>query len=243
MIVPSGSGAERTATQTWPPSACGMPILLVDAAAWCARRARRGAARAGSSRRRARAATEASDGRADRAAPRGTPSIRAIASFALRTTPCGSQTRMPSSRRSGSASGGAAAAGPSPAGAHPVSDAADGADEVRGARVVGELAAQVGDVDVDEVVVAEPVLAPHALEQLRAAERDARLGGQRVEQVELDPGELERDAVELDLAGRGVDRQRAERARIVGVGARGWSRRRCRCGAARPSRGRRARRR
>ena len=81
-------------------------------------------------------------------------------------------------------------------GAHPVPDAADRADEVRGARVIGELAAQVGDVDVDQVVVAEPVRAPHALEQLRAAERDARLGGERVEQVELDPGQLERRAVE-----------------------------------------------
>jgi hypothetical protein len=45
-------------------------------------------------------------------------------------------------------------------------------------------------VDVDQVVVAEPVLAPYALEQLLAAERDARLGGQRVQQVELDPREL-----------------------------------------------------
>ena len=57
----------------------------------------------------------------------------------------------------------------SPAGAHPIPDAAHGGDEVGRARVVGELAAQIGDVDVDEVVVAEPVLAPDALEQLGAA--------------------------------------------------------------------------
>ena len=81
---------------------------------------------------------------------------------------------------------------PSPAGAHPVPDAADGGDEIRRPRVVLQLAPQVGDVDVDQVVVAEPVLAPDALEQLGAAERDARLRGERVEQVELDPGELER---------------------------------------------------
>ena len=44
-------------------------------------------------------------------------------------------------------------------------------------------------------------------------------GGQRVEQVELDPGQLERDAVELDLAGGGVDGQRAEPAHARGRGA------------------------
>ena len=147
--------------------------LLVDAALGALDAVRRGAARAGSSRRRGRAARDGSDG-APISASTGTPSIRAIASLALRTTPCGSQTMMPSSRAR-AARARAPRRRPSPAGAHPVPDAADRADEVRRAGVIGELAAQVGDVDVDEVVVAEPVLAPDALEQLGAAERDARL--------------------------------------------------------------------
>ncbi len=45
---------------------------------------------------------------------------------------------------------------------HAVPDAPDGADGT-GAIAAVDLLAQVGDVDVDDVVVAEPVLAPHAL--------------------------------------------------------------------------------
>ena len=202
----------------------------------CARRARPASARAGASRRRARAARRVGR-RADQHARRGTPTIRSTASLAVTTKP----SRIPDDdalfERGRQCDAPRAVHRPAPI-RYPTPRTVQ--TKSGDARVVGELAAQVGDVDVDEVVVAEPVRAPHALEQLRAAERDARLGGERVEQVELDPGQLERGAVERDLAGERVD------ASASRTGARGRRRRRSACGsrgAARPSRGRRARRR
>src|ERR1019366_7630388 len=74
------------------------------------------------------------------------------------------------------------------AGAHPVADSAHRANEAR----VAELLAQVADVDVDDVVVAEPAWSPDALEQLPAAEHQPRLLGERLEQVELELRQLDR---------------------------------------------------
>ena len=83
--------------------------LLVDARPWCARRARREAARRGIEPPPGASSALGSDG-APISSSTGAPIIRAIASLAFRTTPCGSQIMMPSSRASGSASGGAASA-------------------------------------------------------------------------------------------------------------------------------------
>src|SRR6266545_8413510 len=47
------------------------------------------------------------------------------------------------------------------AGSHPVADAAHGADVAGVFGIVVELAAQVADVDVDDVFVAVPLAAPH----------------------------------------------------------------------------------
>src|SRR5262245_10388353 len=46
-------------------------------------------------------------------------------------------------------------------GSHPVSDAAHRDHVARGRGVVAELAAKVSDMDVDEMLVADPVLGPH----------------------------------------------------------------------------------
>ena len=58
---------------------------------------------------------------------------------------------------------------------------------------------------VDDVIIAEPILAPYALEQPLAAERHPRLAGENVEQVELDPGQLDRLAASARLARGRVD--------------------------------------
>jgi hypothetical protein len=47
-------------------------------------------------------------------------------------------------------------------------------------------------VHVDDVIIAEPFPAPHALEQPLAAERHPRLAREDVEQVELELGQVHR---------------------------------------------------
>ena len=58
---------------------------------------------------------------------------------------------------------------------------------------------------IDHVVIAEPLCAPDALEQSLAAEDDARLGRECVEQVELDLRQLDRFTRAADLASARVD--------------------------------------
>ena len=85
--------------------------------------------------------------------------------------------------------------------AQAVADAADGAHVAGLGRVVAELAAQVPDVDVDEVLVAVPVGAPHLGEELATGERRPRPVGHRGEEVELGAGQVDGGAVDGDLAG------------------------------------------
>src|SRR4051794_6057590 len=75
-------------------------------------------------------------------------------------------------------------------GVEPVADAAHGVHEARLACLLAELLAQLRHVHVHDVVVAEPVRAPHCHEQLRARECNARSRRESVEQVELDASEL-----------------------------------------------------
>ena len=88
----------------------------------------------------------------------------------------------------------------------------------RGARGSSpSLRAQVADVNVDDVVIAEPLPAPHALEQPLAAERHPRLAREHVEQVELELRQLDRLAATTDLSRRRVDLEVTEatdRARL-----------------------------
>src|SRR6266511_981814 len=99
------------------------------------------------------------------------------------------------------------------AGAHAVADATHGLHEARAPWVVAELAAQVGDVHLDQVVVADPLGPPHPLEQPLAAPHQPRVLGERVEQVELQAGQLDRLAGEADLPGGRVDQEVAEAPR------------------------------
>ena len=88
-----------------------------------------------------------------------------------------------------SRSAGHAPPGPgSRAGAHPVADAADRADEPSLGGVVAELATQVADVDVDQVLVPHPRLAPHAVDELTPGERHPGAFGESSQQATYDFG-------------------------------------------------------
>ena len=91
--------------------------------------------------------------------------------------------------------------GADPSSVQPVADAPH-----RGERqVVAELLAELAHVDVDGALVADPAVAPHAVEQLPAAEGEALVFEQVGEQVELAGREGDRRAVEPRLAAADVD--------------------------------------
>src|SRR5665213_2814940 len=79
-----------------------------------------------------------------------------------------------------------------------VPDAAHGLDELVIERVV-DLAAQVADVDVDQVRVAEKVAAPHAVEQLVARVDLVAVQQQVLEQRVLFRGEMDLRTAARDL--------------------------------------------
>jgi hypothetical protein len=87
------------------------------------------------------------------------------------------------------------------ASAEPVADAADGRER----QPVTELGAQLADVDVDRTLVAVPARTPDAVEELRAAESQAGVGGQILEQIELARGQRDNGRTAKDLAASGVD--------------------------------------
>ena len=100
------------------------------------------------------------------------------------------------------------------AGSHPVAEAADGADEPGLGGVVAQLAPQVADVDVDQVLVADPLGPPDGVDELAAAERHPRSLRQRGQQVELGAGQRHRLTVDPDVPSDRVDGQRPERSQL-----------------------------
>ena len=96
------------------------------------------------------------------------------------------------------------------------------ADALHRAQDVGaELAPHGGDVRVDRALAGRPVgVAPDLLEQLLAAEDDARPLREAVHEVELRRREVHERAVAADLAPRGIDRDGAgddrPRRRLLG---------------------------
>ena len=65
--------------------------------------------------------------------------------------------------------------------------------------VVTQLAPQMADVDVDEVVVADPRVVADCLEQLTATQHHAGAGRQGVEKVEFGAGQHDRLTIEEHL--------------------------------------------
>ncbi len=65
--------------------------------------------------------------------------------------------------------------------------------DVAGSRgIVAELAAKVGNMDVEDVVVAEEVDAPDGIDQLLAGEDHARLSNERGQEVEFECGQVDK---------------------------------------------------
>jgi O-antigen/teichoic acid export membrane protein len=107
-----------------------------------------------------------------------------------------------------------ALAGRRPSPLHAIADPSDRAHAARSVAPV-DLLAQVGDVDVDDVVVAEPVRSPHALAQRRSTEHHPRSLGERLEDVELDAGELDGLAGHLHVAGQGPEHEITEHSLVL----------------------------
>jgi len=72
-------------------------------------------------------------------------------------------------------------------------------------------------VDIDRLVAAPVGLAPHLGEQLAPGHHVGAAQGQVGQQVELEPGELERAAVEAGRAGAGLHDQAANAPVVVGL--------------------------
>jgi hypothetical protein len=89
--------------------------------------------------------------------------------------------------------------------------------------VVAELAAQVGDVHLHQMLITHPLGSPGPLQQLAAAEHDPRPLRQRLQQIELQAGQLHRVAAAADLAGGHIHAQIPEAAhrRRLGPGGAG----------------------
>jgi hypothetical protein len=89
--------------------------------------------------------------------------------------------------------------------------------------VVAELAAQVGDVHLHQMLITHPVRPPGPLQQLAAAEHDPRPLRQRLQQVELQAGQRHRVAAAANLAGGHIHAQIPEAAhrRRLGPGGAG----------------------
>jgi len=96
----------------------------------------------------------------------------------------------------------------------------NGLDEPGGRRVVSELAADVGHVDVNEVVVGDEPDSPHLVQEPRPRYNDARLTCEHGEEVELECGQLDCLVVHAHQPSAFVDLQPLG----PGAGPRGWDR-------------------
>ncbi|SPE31588.1 hypothetical protein SBA6_160018 [Candidatus Sulfopaludibacter sp. SbA6] len=90
-----------------------------------------------------------------------------------------------------------------------IAEAADGMDQNGAAGVRFDLLAQAQDVDVHGAVGDGAVLAPDCVEQLLAAEDHSGAAHQKLQQPELRGGELQRRALQANLAAAGVQFQAA----------------------------------
>src|SRR5438067_8592940 len=93
--------------------------------------------------------------------------------------------------------------------AEAVADAADSEDVLRVARVGLDLLAQVADVDVDRARLAIGGVAPERPEQHLPREDTRGLARQRPQKLELDVGQLNRLARQVDRSPGRTDSQLA----------------------------------
>src|SRR5687768_5241793 len=91
-------------------------------------------------------------------------------------------------------------------------DVARAADRMEESRLPTgfQLSSQVGDEDLDRVGDREGVVAPHLVEQLLAADHEALVAHQVLEQLELALRELDRAVAARDLVGVGVEHEVAD---------------------------------
>src|SRR5947209_1658064 len=89
-----------------------------------------------------------------------------------------------------------------------IPDAPHRLQQLRLGGVVFDLLAQQADMHVHHALIAQEVVAPDPLQQLRPAVDDAGSAGQRVQQVELQRREVDGRAALGDPAPRQVDAQR-----------------------------------
>src|SRR5215213_2693979 len=143
-----------------------------------------------------------------RARPAVTAPVRRSTPSAIATMATTSRVRSRRRVTGGSSSGGRRSRC-----LEPVADAPHGRDH----DAVTELLANLRDVHIDGASVAEPVVAPHAVEDLLARQREAGALGEEAQQVELLGGELDRRIVDQHLAPADVDR---DRARLYDLGRR-----------------------
>src|SRR6266545_2399301 len=103
-----------------------------------------------------------------------------------------------------------------------IAGAAHRLDIVRRGRVIAELLAQVRDMHVHYVVVAEVVFSPDALQELIAGEDAARMGRKRGQQGVFEYRKRDDGSVQRDLVARVVDHEIAKALRRRDVGHGGW---------------------
>ena len=96
---------------------------------------------------------------------------------------------------------------------HAVSDSANGDDEARLGGVVTELAPQMSDVHVDEVIVADPRFVADCFEELAATQHDAGTSGQGFKKIELGARQQNWLIVDEYLSCGHLDTQRAKARR------------------------------
>src|SRR3546814_8383692 len=124
------------------------------------------------------------------------PCVKAAGRRPTVSSPCFPRSPSARSRNSSSASRPEASADR----LHPIADAADGADQHL-TRMVPQLLAEVADMDLDQMRVGAPLVAPDGPEQRLTAPDPVGSTDQLDQQVELDAGQISLRVVDPDLAG------------------------------------------
>src|SRR5699024_4442317 len=93
--------------------------------------------------------------------------------------------------------------------------AAHGHDIARGGRIVLDFDAQAADVDVDDLELADIVMAPDHFQDVVPRQRTADIGHKCFEDAVLDLGQLDLHAILGDLARTGIQAERARADAVI----------------------------